>query len=149
MQLHIPPDQNLPLPEMAPVAAGTESEDFLPNAAAVQPLILPTGNNQLPEEQREVIALEVEGKWVEVPDFRGLSKRGVLKWCADLGINLKSTGSGVAVFQTPMPGTKMPSGATCDVVFAKANLKGHLAAAEARYSAQRSETTLSHADDQP
>jgi cell division protein FtsI (penicillin-binding protein 3) len=147
MQLHIPPDQNLPLPEMMPTVAESVSEDFLPNAAAVEPLT-PTGNQSLPEEQREFISMPIDGKWVELPDFSGVSKRGVLKWCSDLGIHLKSNGSGVAVFQTPRPGTPIPSGATCNVTFAKANLKGHLAAAEAYYSAQRDETH-SHASDRP
>ncbi len=149
MQLHIPPDRNLPLPEIVPMAAETDSEDFLPNAAVVQSLIPPAGIGQLPEEQREVISMEVEGRWVELPDFRGLSKRGVLKWCTDLGINLKSSGSGVAVFQTPLPGAKMPAGSICNVTFAKANLKGHLAAAEAHYSAQRGEAIHSYASDRP
>jgi hypothetical protein len=147
MQLHIPPDQNLPLPEMTPLVAESGSEDFLPNAAAVQPLI-PTGNQPLPEDQREFISMRVGAKWVELPDFSGLSKRGVLKWCTDLGIHLRSSGSGVAVYQTPLPGTPIPSGATCDVTFANANLKGHLAAAEAHYSAQR-DKTHSYSSDRP
>jgi len=148
MQLHIPPDQNLPLPEMAPLVAGAGSEDFLPNAAAIQPLITPAGDHPVPEKPMEIISIPVEEKWVELPDFRGLSKRSVLNRCVDLGIHLKSIGAGVAVFQTPLPGTQMPLGATCDVTFAKANLKKHLAAADAHYSAQRGETH-SHAGDRP
>ncbi len=146
MQLHIAPDQNLPLPQIEPFVAGADSGDFLPNAAAVQPLIPPTGDHQLSGEEREVISVEVEGKWVKVPDFRGLSKRSVLNRCMDLGIHLRSSGSGVAVFQTPLPGAKMPEGATCTVEFANANLNGHLAETEMRYSIQHSEMSSFESD---
>jgi len=144
MQLHIPPEQNLLTPETAPLVAKADSEDFLPNAEAIEPL--PFDNPASPDEKREVISMPVGGRWVELPDFRGLSKRVVLDRCADLGIQLKSSGSGMAVFQTPLPGTKIPPGTSCSVTFAKANIKEYQAAAEANYSAQRNEANSFESD---
>ena len=87
--------------------------------------------------------MPIEGELVILPDFSGLAKRSVLDRCLDLGIHLQSSGSGVAVFQSPPPGTKIPAGAKCRVTFAKGNLKKHLAAAEAYYAAQGSDPRLS------
>jgi cell division protein FtsI (penicillin-binding protein 3) len=139
LQLRVPPDPNLPLPKLKPPVAAASSEDYLPNA--VRPLAASAGNHWM-ETQRDVISVQVGGELVVLPDFRGLAKRTVMDRCMDLGIRLQSIGSGVAVFQSPLPGTKIPSGATCSVTFAKGNLRGQLAAAEARYAAQRAATAL-------
>jgi cell division protein FtsI (penicillin-binding protein 3) len=143
MQLRVPPDRDLPLPEIAPLVADENSRGFLPNTAEVQPKNATTGNQPLNEEQQKEISIHIAGKWIVLPDFQGLSKRVVLSRCTELGIHLKASGSGVAVFQAPLPGTKMPLGAVCSVAFARANLKMHLAAAEAHYSAQHDDPHLS------
>ncbi len=141
LQLRVPPDPNLPLPKLKPLMADTGSEDYLPDA--VQPLTASDMNSQSADGKNNVIAIQVGGEQIVLPDFRGLAKRKVMDRCMSLGIHMLASGSGVAVFQSPSPGTKIPLGATCSVTFAKGNLKGQLAAAEARYAAQRAGTALS------
>ncbi len=145
LQLRVPPDPNLPLPKLEPLIAAN-SEDFLPNA--VQPLGTSAGIDPGTEELPDVISVQVGGEPIVLPDFRGMAKKRVLDRCVELGIHLQSSGSGVAVFQSPMPGTKIRFGATCSVTFAKSNVRGQLAAAEARYAAQR-ESTDTHANARP
>ena len=140
LQLRVPPDPNLPLPKLKPLMADTSSEDYLPDA--VQPLTTYDINPQTANGGNSVISMQIGGEQVELPDFRGLAKRKVMDRCMSLGIQMLASGSGVAVFQSPSPGTKIPSGATCSVTFAKGNLKGQLAAAEARYAAQRAGVSL-------
>jgi cell division protein FtsI (penicillin-binding protein 3) len=135
LQLQVPIDPTIPLPQFKPLVADVGSEDYLPDA--VQPL--KPSKNAPKEETLETITVQVKGGTeVAVPDFRGLGKRTVLTRCLSLGIRLQAKGAGLAVFQTPVPGTKVPSGTACDVTFSKGNLKEQLAAAEARYAAQHS-----------
>ncbi len=135
LQRRVPPDPNLPLPTLKPMVADASSEDYLPDAVELLPPS--AGNYSIAEGQQDAISVPVGGEMVVLPDFRGLGKRIVMDRCMDLGIHIQSNGSGVAVFQSPMPGTKIPLGATCSVTFARGNLKGQLAAAEASYAAQR------------
>jgi cell division protein FtsI (penicillin-binding protein 3) len=136
LQLRVPPDPSLPLPQFKPLVADRSTEDYIPDA--VQPLKSPRKALKEEPEQQEAIVIPVgAGNPVAIPDFRGLGKRTVLDLCLALGINLQASGAGIAVFQSPMPGTKVPSGTTCNVTFAKANLKEQLTAADHRYAAQR------------
>jgi cell division protein FtsI (penicillin-binding protein 3) len=136
LQLRVPPDPSIPLPRFKPMIADGSSEDYIPDA--VQPLA--ASQNTPAEEQDETIRVQIgAGSEVTIPDFRGLGKRTVLDRCAALGIRLQAKGAGLAVFQSPAPGTKIPSGATCNVTFAKVNLKEQLAAAEEHYEARRSD----------
>lgn len=140
MLLRIPPDQSMPVPKVAPLIADADFEDYLPNATPVQPLASFNQNRPV-ESDQETISVQVGGGGLAaLPDFRGMAKRKVLDRCVDLGIRLRSTGSGVAVHQWPLPGTRMPSGSTCTVTFARANLKEQMAAAEASFAAQRPDT---------
>jgi cell division protein FtsI (penicillin-binding protein 3) len=142
LQLRIPPDGNLPLPKIAPlVASKSDSEDFRPNATPAQPLSA-IAAVQPGDDFQDAISVQVEGDLVQLPDFRGMAKRAVLDRCLDLGIHLKASGSGAAVYQWPFPGSKMAQGGTCRVAFAKANVKQQLTAAEASYSGQRSVASL-------
>lgn len=143
MQLRIPPDQNLLGPRLPPMVADAGSEDFLPNATPIQPLIEISEQHAVVEENPDVISVQVEGETVILPDFRGQSKRKVLNRCIDLGIHLKSSGSGIAVFQSPPPGTRIGEGATCAVTFAKSNIKQSLEAAQKRYAVQRAGRQMS------
>jgi cell division protein FtsI (penicillin-binding protein 3) len=52
-----------------------------------------------------------------VPDFRGLSKRKVLAILDERKLNCRMTGSGVAESQFPAPGSPVPKGAVCKIVF--------------------------------
>jgi cell division protein FtsI (penicillin-binding protein 3) len=118
LQLGVPPDPNLPLPATKPLVADLSTEDYLPNA--VQPLETTYPSN---EEEPGVISILIEKESIKVPDFRGMSKRSVLQQCMDLGIRLQSIGAGVAVSQSPSPGTRMPMSGTCRVTFSKAGFK--------------------------
>jgi cell division protein FtsI (penicillin-binding protein 3) len=140
LQLRVPPDPNLLQTKLKPLVAAS-SEDYIPDA--VEPLGKQTDGHQWRAEHQDVISVQVDGDPIVLPDFRGMAKRNVLDRCVELGIRLQSSGSGVAVFQTPLPGTRVPSGATCSVIFAKGNLKGLYAAAEARYAAQRTAASAS------
>lgn len=136
LHLRVPPNPSLPLTQFKPQLADASSEDYMPDA--VQPL---TASEKAPAEQEdpdEEISIQVRGgSAVTIPDFRGLAKRTVLQRCISLGIALQANGAGVAVFQWPAPGTKIPLGATCNVSFSKGNLKEQLAAADQHYAAQR------------
>jgi membrane peptidoglycan carboxypeptidase len=135
LQLRIPPDSSLPLPQFKPLLADASSEDYLPDA--VQPL-KPSGKAPKNQPEPEEIAVQVGGgTTVTLPDFRGLGKRTVLERCTAMGIMLQANGTGVAVFQSPVPGTKIALGTTCNVTFAKGNLKEQLAAANQHYAARQ------------
>lgn len=118
MQLKIPPDQSLPLPKITPLTVNAGSEDYLPNATPVQP-IQSVDKTQPVIESQEVISVQVGGEYVVLPDFRGMAKRNVLDKCTELSIRLQSNGSGVAVYQWPLPGSRIQVGAACSVTFAK------------------------------
>ncbi len=52
-----------------------------------------------------------------VPDFRGLSKRKVMAMTQDLGMRTEFVGSGIAVSQTPAPGSMTSPGLVCRILF--------------------------------
>ena len=143
MQLRVPPDQNLPLPKISPQFAKDNSEDYRPDATPIQPLMAISEESRLPEGTPETLSVQIDEGSVVVPDFRGMSKRDVLSRCIDIGIRLQSKGSGVAVFQLPHPGTRIPEGETCTVTFDKVNTKGAVAAARQRYVSERMISPLS------
>lgn len=142
LQLRVPPDRNLTLPTLPPIAAASGSEDYLPNATPVQPL---NEQAEIRQEERpqESIAIQFGADWIELPDFRGQAKRKVLDRCMDLGIRLQSKGSGVAVYQSPLPGTRIPPGATCSVTFAKGRFIEPPTAADSRRDGPGSHPPLS------
>jgi len=129
LQLRVPPDTNLTPPKFNSAIANAVSEDFLPDSVPVQPLA-ESDTDSSSEDQQEIIDIPIDGKWIVLPDFRGQSKRSVLNQCVDLGIHLQSEGSGTAIFQSPLPGTKIPVGSTCGVTFTKTDLKENVATLE-------------------
>jgi cell division protein FtsI (penicillin-binding protein 3) len=135
LQLHVPPDPSIPLPKFQPLIADSSTEDYLPDA--VHPLEPPA--NAQKDEPQEAIAIPIGAEpGILLPDFRGLGKRAVLDRCVALGLRLQAKGAGLAVSQSPVPGTNVPAGATCNVTFAKANLKEQMAATDQHYAAQHS-----------
>jgi cell division protein FtsI (penicillin-binding protein 3) len=137
LQLRVPSDPSLPLPQFKPQIADASSKDYLPDA--VQPLKVSKNQKKEMPESPETISIEIgTGTAVTLPDFRGLGKRMVLERCMALRIRLQASGAGLAVFQSPMPGTKIRLGATCSVTFAKGNIKEQMAVADQRYEDQRS-----------
>jgi cell division protein FtsI (penicillin-binding protein 3) len=140
LYLRIPFDSNLLLPEYDPAIADTGSEDFLPDATPVQPLTA-SETAPLSENQPDIVAVAIDK--VVIPDFRGLSKKTVLNRCIDLGIHLQSKGSGVATFQSPSPGTEVPAGSSCNVIFTKTDLKRNVAGLELHPAARQLNLQLS------
>jgi cell division protein FtsI (penicillin-binding protein 3) len=57
---------------------------------------------------------------VDVPDLTGQTVRGVTESCSRLGLLPELIGSGVAVEQTPDPGTRVPRGSSITVRFGRA-----------------------------
>jgi cell division protein FtsI (penicillin-binding protein 3) len=122
LQLHVPPDKDLLSPQSSPKLVRSPSKNKQVEEAPIQIFAAPDKKNLLAESP-DTITMPVEQELVILPDFQGLSKRTVLNRCLDLGIRLQSSGSGMAVFQSPMPGTKIPIGAATSVTFAKGNVK--------------------------
>src|SRR6202453_1554185 len=58
--------------------------------------------------------------WGEVPDLTGKTVRGVTEACSRLGLIPELIGSGVAVEQTPDPGTRVQRGSSITVRFGRA-----------------------------
>ncbi len=118
--LHVPPDQSVPpLPKLSPALAANISEDYLPNATPVAPIMaLNNGPGETKTDEDEILVRVGTGT-VDVPDFHGMPKRKVLDRCMEVGIQLQASGSGVAIFQVPPPGTRIPVGEVCQVTFAR------------------------------
>ena len=57
-----------------------------------------------------------EGSWV-LPDFSGLTMRGVMKAVAGAPVEFRFMGSGIAVDQHPEPGSAIAEGGECVVEF--------------------------------
>lgn len=129
LQLRVPPDTNLIPPEWNAATDVNDAKDFIPDAVPVEPLAAPDADQKASARQ-DTVTDHVEGQWIVMPDFRGLSKRSVLSRCIDLGLRLDSKGSGMAVLQSPPPGTEVPVGSTCSVTFATTKSKDHIASTE-------------------
>lgn len=84
---------------------------------ATTPVEMPKSEEQifLGREAPRVVKMQ-GGRW-RVPDFRGLTMRGVLEALGTADIALQVSGSGIAKQQTPPPGSVLSSGATCRVFF--------------------------------
>jgi len=120
MRLKVQPDLTLApaQPKSKQQYVKNDAVDFLPADTFFEPVEF-TENGTMKEDLPGIITVRVESKSVVVPDFNGMSKRGVLDLCYDLGLQLKSGGSGIAVSQNPPPGTLVVPGDACSVVFAK------------------------------
>jgi membrane peptidoglycan carboxypeptidase len=134
LQLGVPPDRDVLSPKPAPSATAS-AKDMKIMEAQVQKPATPDKKKET-AESADVIMIPVERELVSLPDFRGMSKRVVLNRCLDLGIRLQANGSGLAVFQSPEPGTKIPLGETCNVTFAKVSWKFNPSVAAQNETAQ-------------
>jgi cell division protein FtsI (penicillin-binding protein 3) len=123
LQLRVAPDipRPAPAPNLAQISAGLE--DYLPDATPSLP-IAGLENSQPEAADSGEIAFWVSDETAILPDFQGMAKRLVLERCMALGIRLQASGAGVAVSQTPPPGTPIAAGEICTVTFAKIGLKG-------------------------
>ncbi len=130
--LRVPPDQSLPpLPKFDPKLAANISEDYLPNATPVAPLAALNAGSGATRPESDEILVRVGTGTVEVPDFHGMPKRKVLDRCTEVGIQLVASGSGVAIFQVPPPGTRISAGDACQVTFARGPAAGRYASPNA------------------
>ncbi len=121
LQLRIPPDKSLPLPKFKSTVAADSVADYMPNATPAMPLAA-LDDTKDTAEQEDVIAVRVGIETIMLPDFRGMSKRKVIDRCLELGIRVQSTGSGIAIYQEPPPGTRISVGDACNVTFARSGL---------------------------
>lgn len=62
-------------------------------------------------------SLNDSGPAYVMPDFRGRGVRAVTQACAQMNLALSLRGSGLAVRQSPSPGTRVRAGETCKVEF--------------------------------
>ena len=137
LYLRIPPDTDFTVPEWKPAVAEEDLQDFIPDAMPIETLAALDAQPPVVEENTNVVTVPIEDEWILMPDFRGLSKRSVLNRCIDLGIRLISKGSGMAIYQSPSPGTKVPVGSKCNVTFTTTKLKEPLAALDALPAARQ------------
>jgi cell division protein FtsI (penicillin-binding protein 3) len=125
--LRVPPDQSLPLPKFNPAVAAAAAEDYLPNATPIAPITALNTGEEGAKTDDETILVRVAPNTVTVPDFHGMPKRRALDRCLELGIQMQAQGSGVAIFQVPPAGTKIPVGDACQVTFARGSAASRLA----------------------
>ncbi len=117
LQLHVPPDPTVPTKRTIDSAQHIESsEDFRPDATPVLPI---AGGEEAEGDHAGdgIITVNAVEASVEIPDFKGMSKRRVMERCQELGLRIQTFGTGVAVFQLPPPGTLLAVGDTCSVTF--------------------------------
>ncbi len=143
--LRVPPDQSLPpLPKLNPALAANITEDFRPDATPVAPLTALDSSREEKRAGEDEILVHVGTGTVEVPDFHGMPKRKVLDRCMEMGIQLRASGSGVAIFQVPPPGTRIPAGDVCQVTFARGPAADRYAAPETGDAGTVAQREFSH-----
>jgi cell division protein FtsI (penicillin-binding protein 3) len=134
--LTVPQDQPIP-PE--PAAPSRMDLARKPSTPPVQ-----TAEEDLPlESLEETVLTLMEGRpaapaapgtvtietgWFPLPDFTGRNMREVALDCARLGLRLRVTGSGTAVAQRPLAGSRVFKDTVCEVFFSTAGLKANASA---------------------
>ncbi len=125
VQLHVAPDQTLPLPKVSPSLASATTSDFLPDATPIMPVGF-AGASEPNTAEGGAIIVRTGDASIDMPDFRGMAKRKVMDRCLELGIQLHPIGSGIAVFQNPPAGTRLTAGDSCSVTFIQGHPVAHL-----------------------
>jgi len=98
-------------PEVAPVLAkDAVATTGTPTASMIQASV--------PLSAKGTVVLDVAGG-VEVPDFRGKPLRTALVEAESAGIELEVSGSGVALEQSPVAGSRIPPGGHVSVKFGR------------------------------
>ena len=135
MLLRVMPDQNMPLPKIAPLTADADSGDYLPNATPVQPwqssprdrrknrfwMPFPCKSAENSSHCRISEEWPKEKYWIDAPIFiSGFSPPALALPC----INGRCRERGC------------PIGSVCNVTFAKGNIKEQLAATSATLANQ-------------
>mgnify|MGYP001767303801 CR=1 FL=1 len=116
---HIKPSVTQPVPEL--VTAPRPSAPAAPAAGQAAPatVVLPEGDSLLAMEDgpRETVITLIPEDSFTMPDFSGKSLRIVMKQCAQLGLILQPSGSGIAIEQIPPPGALIKPATRCTVWF--------------------------------
>ena len=94
----IPPTLNAPPPVL--VARRTSPPEIQPARSERDTAIVPVGTS---------------GDVRDLPDFRGLSAREALRVLTRIGLTARLKGTGVVTSQTPLPGTPIEPGMTCEL----------------------------------
>lgn len=115
------PDAKTPTGQLAaqPTEAAKESE-----RAAVEAFRLPElvqSRRTAGGEIREVVYAAAGERALLMPDLRGRSVRDVARVCAQLGLELETTGEGRAVHQTPAVGASVEPGQTVRIEFGRSD----------------------------
>lgn len=118
IQLKVPPDRSVVRPPFNPKLASS-SQDYFPNATPIAPLPGPIAGAEAPDPD---IVMPAGPDSLTMPDFRGLAKRDVVRRCREMGLELRTRGSGSAVGQEPPPGALVAQGDLCTVIFARAQV---------------------------
>jgi cell division protein FtsI/penicillin-binding protein 2 len=125
-----PPSPRLPNSEMARTNSPVEEQKPERDISGIEKRILlsdleATMSNlrrgEAGSDQESTVTLFLEDRIL--PDFRGKNLREVAKECADMGLRLKISGTGLAVGQRPVPGERFSEGTLCEVFFSKEGLK--------------------------
>ena len=106
-----PESANVVQPETAPaIAKDAVSTTGTPAASLIQASV--------PASAKGTVVLDVAGG-VEVPDFRGKPLRTALEQAESAGLELEVSGSGVAIEQSPVAGSRIPPGGHVVVTFGR------------------------------
>lgn len=101
-------------PVSRPVHTANEPVRAYSNEAMIEPALARWNNNSASMQPRQPL-----GVGMVMPSFHGQSLRSVADTCARLGLRLVVVGSGRAVNQTPVAGTPVTIGQSCQVEFAQ------------------------------
>lgn len=92
--------------------------NYLNNGEIVKDQIPSPGSRVLPHTAVNLVCYtESDAVLVEVPYLAGKSMRDVSSILNDLGLQFRPTGSGIAAFQIPEPGARVPVGSVIEVEF--------------------------------
>jgi cell division protein FtsI (penicillin-binding protein 3) len=86
--------------------------------AATMPFQLVSYSKALPATGSDTVVVS-EGPKLALPDFTSLPARVVIEQCQKLGLDIKMFGTGLAVQQSPPPGSQVARGSTVRVLFAR------------------------------
>jgi cell division protein FtsI (penicillin-binding protein 3) len=137
---------HLKIPQDQPIPAEPSAPSRMDVAKATPPQVH-TAEDELPLDRLEETVLTlmedklkatvasstitVETGWFPLPNFTGRNMREVARDCARLGLRLKVTGSGTAVAQRPLAGSRVFRETVCEVFFSTAGSKAHASATTA------------------
>lgn len=88
-----------------------------PVSKSEEEAVSPNETDELMKNAHEAKVTSAGDKMWKIPDFRGFTMREVMDAAGDAQIDLKFSGSGIAIKQEPAAGSVVPSGTSCKVEF--------------------------------